>query len=175
MQRSIFSVSRRGGGSRGTYSKASKSGDDSDIEDAAVCFFQEWWVSMEFTPHIICSFVGHVYYPPLSGLLHAGNPAKTVYFKDVGRATQPSLWHLCSDFVIVSLKNMKTARLDHPQGPLTPLSFTNSGSTSCFGRKWKKCLEMPWVQQAGQRPSELGKHHLPYYPNVPILPVDFLP
>lgn len=89
-----------------------------------------------------------------------------VHFKDVGRATQPSLWHLCSDFGIVSLKNVKTARLDHPQGPFTPLSFTSSSSTSCFGRKWKKCLGMPWVQQAGQRPSELGKHHLPYYPNV---------
>ena len=73
-----------------------------------------------------------------------------VRFKDIGTATQPFPWHLSTDFVIVSLRKVEIARLDHSQGPVAPLAFSGSGSARCFGRKWKK---IPWALQAGQCPQ----------------------
>lgn len=64
-----------------------------------------------------------------------------VHFKDMDTATQPFPWHLSTDFVTVSVRTVEIASLDHSQGPFTPLAFSDSGSTRCFGRKWKKSLE----------------------------------
>lgn len=98
-----------------------------------------------------------------------------VHMKDLDTATQPFPWHPSTD--AVSLRKVEIARLDHPQGPFTPLAFSDSGRTRCFGRKWgeKKPLEYYKLSNA-LRSGRFGQGpHLPYYLHFPILPAGFLP
>lgn len=150
-RRSIFSVSCRGGGSRGTYSKASKAGDGSGIEDAAVHFFQGGQVSMELTPRITCVVPTPVW--PLG----------------CGKPTKPFPQNLSTGFVMVSLRKVDVSRSDHPRGPFTALAFSDTGST-----RWKKVKKIPGASQV-QCPSDPGRHHQPYYLYFTILPAGFLP
>lgn len=87
-------------------------------------------------------------HPGLAFWMHETRPS-VCNIKDLDTATQPFPWHLSTD--AVSLRKVEIARLDHPQGPFTPLAFSDSGRTRCFGRKWKK--PNPWVLQAEQCPQ----------------------